>query len=77
MGEQGDVSKTCAGVGDVVVQLGVARNSPSRWIKRCGLPARALGRLLGFKLSAVDARIGAGSGGGVRPVGPHTIRSAT
>jgi len=46
---------------DVVVKhLGIAKDTSYRWIASKSLPARRIGRLRKFKLSQVDAWIGAG-----------------
>lgn len=75
-GEQGGVSDTWIGVDGAAAYPSVAKDSIHRWIERCGLPVRQVGRLLCFKLSAVDTQVEAGSEDGGRPAGPLTIRSS-
>ena len=59
------------GVDDVAAHLGVGKDSVYRWIEQRGLPARKVGRLLRFKLSAVDAWVEAGGGEGNGPAQPR------
>ena len=47
-------------VEEVAKHLEVARDSIYRWIESRGLPAHEVGRIWNFKLSQVDAWVGAG-----------------
>jgi excisionase family DNA binding protein len=49
-----------ASVDEVMVHLGVARDTVYRWIEAKRMPAHRIGRLWKFKLSEVDAWVRAG-----------------
>lgn len=53
-----------ASVEDLAKHHGVARDSVYRWIAGCGRPARKIGRLWKFKLTAVDEWVRGGGANG-------------
>ena len=58
-------------VEEIMVHLGVARDTIYRWIEAKGLPAHRLGKLWKFKVSEVDQWVR--SGGRARPLLPEGL----
>jgi excisionase family DNA binding protein len=53
-----------ASVDEVIMHLGVSRDTIYRWIERKLLPAHRIGRLWKFKLSEIDAWVRGGGADG-------------
>ena len=62
------------GVEEVAVHLQVAKESIYRWIEWKGFPAHRVGRLLRFKLSAVDKWVQKSGGNNNKPLLPHKAK---